>query len=54
MNNTLGIYRIPILGGDVDEVKGEFTVIYNAENYVGELAGRPLYFEVTVTKILKA
>lgn len=39
---------------DVDEVKGEFTVIYNAENYVGELAGRPLYFEVTVTKILKA
>jgi FKBP-type peptidyl-prolyl cis-trans isomerase 2 len=39
---------------DVDEAKGEFTIIYNAENYVGELAGRPLYFEVTVTKILKA
>ena len=38
----------------VDEAKGEFTIIYNAENYVGELAGRPLYFEVTVTKILKA
>jgi len=39
---------------DVDEAKGEFTVIYNADNYVGELAGRPLYFEVTVTKIVKA
>ena len=38
----------------VDEAKGEFTIIYNAENYVGELAGRSLYFEVTVTKILKA
>jgi FKBP-type peptidyl-prolyl cis-trans isomerase 2 len=39
---------------DVDEVKGEFTIIYNAENYVGELAGRALYFEITVTKIIKA
>jgi FKBP-type peptidyl-prolyl cis-trans isomerase 2 len=39
---------------DVDEAKGEFTIIYNADNYVGELAGRPLYFEVTVTKIIKA
>jgi len=39
---------------DVNETKGEFTIIYNAENYVGELAGRALYFEVTVTKIVKA
>lgn len=38
----------------VDEANGQFTIIYNAENYVGELADRPLYFEVTVTKILKA
>jgi len=37
----------------VDEAKGQFTIIYNASNYVGELAGRPLYFEITVTKILK-
>lgn len=39
---------------DVDEAKGEFTVIYNAENYNSELAGRPLYFEITVTRIIKA
>jgi len=39
---------------DVNEANGQFTIIYNAENYVGELADRPLYFEVTVTKILKA
>jgi hypothetical protein len=39
---------------DVDEASGQFTILYNADNYVGELADRPLYFEVTVTKILKA
>jgi FKBP-type peptidyl-prolyl cis-trans isomerase 2 len=39
---------------DVDVANGQFTIIYNADNYVGELADRPLYFEVTVTRILKA
>jgi len=52
-DETLSTLRWFTLIG-VDEAKGEFTIIYNAENYVGELAGRPLYFEVTVTKILKA
>ena len=51
-DETLSTLRWFTLIG-VDEAKGEFTIIYNAENYVGELAGRPLYFEVTVTKILK-
>jgi len=52
-DETLSTLRWFTLIG-VDEVKGEFTIIYNAENYVGELAGRSLYFEVTITKILKA
>lgn len=39
---------------DVNQTSGQFTIIYNADNYVGELANRPLYFEVTVTKIIKA
>jgi FKBP-type peptidyl-prolyl cis-trans isomerase 2 len=38
---------------DVDTSRGEFSVAYNSENYVGELASRPLFFEITVTKVLK-
>lgn len=37
----------------VDEDAGVFSIIYNEEGYIGELAGRALYFEVTVTKVLK-
>ena len=52
-DETLSTLRWFTLIG-VDEANGQFTIIYNADNYVGELADRPLYFEVTVTKILKA
>ena len=38
---------------DVDSTRGEFSVVYNSDQYVGELASRPLFFEITVTKILK-
>lgn len=39
---------------DVNETAGVFAVVFNDQNYIGELTGRPLIFEVTVTKILKA
>lgn len=39
---------------DVNETSGTFTVIYNTESYIGELAGRALYFDITVTSVRKA
>jgi FKBP-type peptidyl-prolyl cis-trans isomerase 2 len=38
---------------DVDLTNRTFTVILNEEGYIGELAGRALIFEVTVTRVLK-
>lgn len=38
---------------DVDMTNRTFTVILNDEGYVGELAGRALFFEVTVTRVIK-
>ena len=39
---------------DVNETSGTFTVIYNTQSYIGELAGRALYFDLTVTAVKKA
>lgn len=38
---------------EVNETAGYFAVIYNTESYIGELAGRALVFEVTVTGVKK-
>lgn len=38
---------------DVDMTNRTYTVILNDEGYIGELAGRALIFEVTVTRVLK-
>lgn len=38
---------------DVDMTNRTFTVILNDEGYIGEMAGRALIFEVTVTRVLK-
>lgn len=39
---------------EVDEENGTFTVIKNSEGYVGEIAGRGLYFDITIKRVLKA
>lgn len=39
---------------EVDEEDGTFTVIKNSEGYIGEIAGRGLYFDITVERVLKA
>jgi FKBP-type peptidyl-prolyl cis-trans isomerase 2 len=38
---------------DVNETMGTFTVIYNTPTYIGELAGRALYFDITITAVKK-
>lgn len=38
---------------EVNEESKTFTLHYNDQNYIGELAGRTLYFEITVNKVLK-
>jgi len=38
----------------VDGESGTFTIIKNSEGYVGEIAGRGLYFDITIKRVLKA
>lgn len=38
---------------EVNETQGWFTIIYNTSTYIGELAGRALLFELTVTAVRK-
>jgi len=37
----------------VDETNETFSIIMNDSGYIGELAGRGLYFDITVTRVLK-
>jgi len=37
----------------VDEDSGIFTINYNTEVYVGEISGRDLSFDITVSKVIK-
>lgn len=39
---------------DVNETAGTFVILYNETSYIGELAGRALYFDVTVSKVMKS
>jgi len=39
---------------DVNETTGNFIILFNTEGYIGELAGRAIYFDVTVTRVLKS
>jgi len=38
---------------NVDETNGTFSYLLNEQGYIGELAGRSLYFEVTISRVLK-
>lgn len=39
---------------DVNETAGTFSIVLNKEGYIGELVGRVLVFDITVTRVIKA